>query len=88
MPQATNFDEWLRAYSPTWQYRRQRSGFNVISRHIDGTNPSDFWTVSENVAVVTWFGEVFPSITYNPDFDRHIQPFRQTLLDTIQTTNP
>ncbi|MGB2926006.1 MAG: O-antigen ligase family protein [Limnothrix sp.] len=87
MTKAPNFEIWLRAFAPTWQYRRLRSGFNVISRHIDGVNPSDFWTVSENVAIVTWFGDVFPSITYDPNFDTQLQPLRQQLIDTLSNAS-
>ncbi len=83
MSQAANFEQWLRAYAPEWRYRRTRSGFNVISRHIDGSIPSDFWTVTENVAIATWFGTVFPSIIYQPSFDRQIQPLREKLWQAI-----
>lgn len=83
MSQARSFNEWLRAYAPEWQYRRQRSGFNVISRHIDGPNPSDFWLVTENVAIVTWFNSIFPSITYRPSFEQQLQPLREQLWQTL-----
>lgn len=83
MTQAENFDQWLRAYSPESYYRRERSGFNVISRHIDGPNPSDFWTVSENVAIVTWFGNIFPSVVYEPKFELQLQPLQDELRRSL-----
>ncbi|WP_024546143.1 O-antigen ligase family protein [Picosynechococcus sp. NKBG15041c] len=80
---APDFATWIRALAPEVQYRRFRAGFNVNSRHIDGPNPTDFWTVSENLAINTWFGEFFPTITYDPSFDRQLQPLREALIGAI-----
>lgn len=78
------FDEWLRLFAPASNYRRLRSGFNVISRHIDGVNPTDFMTVSENVAIVNWFDEIFPSVVYDPAFEQQLQPLRDAFLQSLK----
>jgi O-antigen ligase len=72
-----NFQQWLRESSPVWQYRRERSGFGVLSRHIDGPLPSDLFLIVENVPMTNWFAEIFPSFPYFPDLDK-------TLLKTIK----
>ncbi|MBV5260808.1 O-antigen ligase family protein [Synechococcus moorigangaii CMS01] len=84
MADTPDFTTWIRATAPALQYRRQRSGFNVISRHIDGENPTDFWTVSENLAVTTWFGQFFPSVVYQPTFDLQLQSLRETFYTALE----
>ncbi|WP_232321320.1 O-antigen ligase family protein [Picosynechococcus sp. PCC 7117] len=89
MANSPDFATWIRVGAPVLQYRRQRSGFNVNSRHIDGDNPTDFWTVSENLAINTWFGEFFPSVVYEPSFDLQLQPLRDSLYAAFETNaNP
>ncbi len=95
MAQSQNFEQWLRLYAPTWQYRRSRAGFNVNSRHIDGIIPRDYWTVAENASVSLWFSFAFPAVVYDPSFENQIQPLRLQLtealkksLQTAPKTNP
>jgi len=77
MEKADNFDQWLKEKAPVWQYRRERSGFGVASRHIDGVAPTDFWLVSENVAISNWLAELLPSPKYAPELDLALQPLRE-----------
>lgn len=83
MASATTFDQWLKYQAPTWEYQRQRAGFGVNSRHIDGLQPTDFWLVAENVAMTTWFEQLFPSPVYNPELDLALQPQREALLQSV-----
>lgn len=69
MTGSKNFIQWLKEKSPIIQYRKQRAGFGVNSRHIDGVQPYDFFPVVENLALATWFSEVFPDPKYFPEFD-------------------
>ncbi len=64
MTQFTNFDDWLRQplapNSPlVINYRRQRLGFNVVSRHMDGVTPSDFFGVSDRAEISLFFKDLF-----------------------------
>lgn len=85
MEQSQSIDRWLKENAPVWQYRRERSGFGVVSRHIDGSIPRDFWVVAENLAMTTWFNELLPSPVYLPELDLALQPWRDAL---IQETLP
>lgn len=80
MATAKNFGDWLRLKPAVWQYRRERDGFGVVSRHLDGPSPQDFYLVQENVALVKWFEELLPSPTTKRDLDLALQPLRDTLL--------
>ena len=84
MNQANSLTQWLQEYAPTMQSRRQRSGFGVISRHIDGVIPADFLIVVDNIAVSTWFSELFPSYLYAPEIDRALQPWREELIAKVE----
>ncbi|MEG3437631.1 O-antigen ligase family protein [Pannus brasiliensis CCIBt3594] len=78
-----NLDIWLREKAPALPYNRQRTGFGVNIRHLDGPQPYDFAPVFENLAVSTWFSELFASPDYFPEFDTALQPFREELLAKI-----
>jgi tetratricopeptide (TPR) repeat protein len=79
----TNFDQWLKQNNIFLQYRRKRAGFGVVSRHIDGPQPEDFFLVVENLPINTWFEDVFPSPFYDPPFDLAIQPLREKVLKQV-----
>ncbi|GAB4535530.1 MAG: O-antigen ligase family protein [Pleurocapsa sp.] len=83
MAKSTNFTQWLKYTSPTMPYRRQREGFGVVSRHIDGAIPSDYFLVVENIAIATWFEQLFISPVYNPEVDKILQPRREALFSKI-----
>ena len=85
MKQANSFAQWLQQYAPFRQSRRQRSGFGVISRHIDGAAPADFLMVVDNIPVTTWFSELFPSSIYAPEIDKALQPWREELISQVET---
>ena len=64
MAQVTNFDNWLRqplaANSPlVFNYRRARLGFGVVSRHIDGVVPLDFFNVSDRAEISLFLKDLF-----------------------------
>lgn len=64
MNQAANFDAWLRqplpANSPlVINYRRARLGFNVVSRHVDGVVPLDFFNVSDRAEISFFLKDLF-----------------------------
>ncbi len=64
MAQAPNFDAWLRlplpANSPlVINYRRARLGFNVVSRHVDGVAPLDFFNVSDRAEISLFLKDLF-----------------------------
>ncbi|NJL45437.1 MAG: hypothetical protein HC922_06290 [Leptolyngbyaceae cyanobacterium SM2_3_12] len=80
MDQASSFTDWLQRTAPRWQPRSGRLGFGVLSRHIDGPNPSDFYPRVENVPVVKFFEEMYPSPVYFPALDTALQPVQNRLL--------
>ena len=84
MEQSKNFTDWLKNLAPVSQYRRQRAGFGVLSRHIDGPQPVDFFPIVENLAVKTWLTEVFPATDYDPPLDELLQPLREKFLASLK----
>ena len=83
MAQSKSFDQWLKQNSPTRELRRQRSGFGVLSRHIDGINPSDFLTVEENLAMTYLIRDIAYEWKYYPDLEKAIQVLREKVLSAI-----
>ncbi len=83
MGNSDSFDRWLRENAPSWQYRRQRSGFSVNMRHMGGATPLDYLQVVENIPIAVWFNSLFPYRRYFPDLDLALQPQRQALLNQI-----
>ncbi|MFN9052940.1 MAG: O-antigen ligase family protein [Pseudanabaena sp.] len=64
MKQAPNFDAWLRQPIPpnsplVINYRRARLGFNVVSRHLDGAVPMDFFNVSDRAEISLFLKDLF-----------------------------
>jgi len=84
MGRSSTFDQWVKQNAATRQYRRERGGFGVISRHIDGPAPVDFLSVLENVPMTYFFDAIFHSPSYAPDLDTALQPERDRLLALIQ----
>ncbi len=79
MAQSKSFDEWVKIHAPINQYRRERAGFGVLSRHIDGPAPQDFFPVVENTAMTQFLAELLPSPNYSPELDKALQPLRDKL---------
>lgn len=79
MAGATRFEDWLHRTAPSWEPRSGRLGFGVLTRHIDGPNPSDFYPRVENVAIVKFFETVFPSPVFFPALDRALAPYQQAV---------
>ncbi len=84
MNTSNSFDQWLKQNAPSIQYRRQRSGFGVVSRHIDGSIPLDLWVVVENIPMNTWFNNMLPSPRQNRELELALQPWRDDLLQQIE----
>jgi uncharacterized protein involved in response to NO len=64
MNQAANFDAWLRTPLPVnsplvLNYRRARLGFSVVSRHLDGVVPLDFFNVSDRAEISLFLKDLF-----------------------------
>jgi uncharacterized protein involved in response to NO len=83
MEQSKSLDQWIKQNAPTRQYPRERAGFGVLSRHIDGPAPTDFFPIVENVAMTQFFAELLPSPSYSPDLDNALQPLRDKLWASI-----
>ncbi len=82
MSQSSTFAQWL-YNAPSIPYRRERAGFGVVNRHIDGTIPSDFYLVVENSAIATWFSFLYSSPVYAPQLELPLQTQRNALLEKI-----
>jgi uncharacterized protein involved in response to NO len=83
MEQSKSLEQWIKQNAPARQYPRERAGFGVLSRHIDGPAPTDFFPVVENVAMTQFFAELLPSPSYSPDLDNALQPLREQLWKSI-----
>ncbi|OYQ66248.1 hypothetical protein B9G53_04450 [Pseudanabaena sp. SR411] len=64
MAQSPNFDAWFRLPLPVnsplvISYRRARLGFGVVSRHLDGVVPLDFFNVSERAEISLFLKDLF-----------------------------
>ncbi|PZD72361.1 hypothetical protein C1752_03601 [Acaryochloris thomasi RCC1774] len=86
MERSDSFEQWVKKNAPLQQYPRVRAGFGVLSRHIDGPAPSDFFPVVENAAVSQFLAELFPSLAYSPALDIALQPFCESLWRSIQAS--
>lgn len=83
MAQSKSLDEWIKLRAPAAVYRRERAGFGVLSRHIDGPAPQDLFQVVDNTAMTLFFSELLPSVSYAPALDNALQPLRQRLWQAI-----
>ncbi|PZO35394.1 MAG: polymerase [Pseudanabaena frigida] len=64
MNQSNNFDDWVRqplpANSPlVINYRRARLGFSIVSRHLDGVVPLDFFNVRDRAEISLFLKNLF-----------------------------
>jgi uncharacterized protein involved in response to NO len=84
MERSTSLDQWLKQNAPSRSYRRERSGFGIVSRHIDGSIPVDFLKVVDNIPVTQFFDSLIPrSLDFVPELDKALQPQRDALLRKI-----
>jgi uncharacterized protein involved in response to NO len=88
MSQSKSFDQWIKQNAPTRQAPRERAGFGVLSRHIDGPAPQDFFPVIENTAMSQFLTELLPSPDYSPALDKALQPLREQLWRSISPDQP
>ncbi len=82
--QSASFHQWLTEMAPVRSQRNQRLGFGVLSRHIDGPLPSDFFPRLENVLMTQFFSDLFPASIYSPRLDRLLEPLRKQLTDQAE----
>lgn len=87
MNQSQSFHQWLTQYAPARQYRRERSGFGILSRHIDGPIPRDFLVIGEIIPVTVFFSDLFHNPTYLYDLDRALANQWQPYLTQLATHN-
>ena len=83
MARSTTLEQWLKQNAPSRSYRRERAGFGVLSRHIDGPTPTDFLTVVDNIPMAQFFDQLLPVFRYAPELDSALQPQRDTLLQQV-----
>ncbi len=83
MARSSTFDQWLKQNAPSQQYRRERAGFGVLSRHIDGSIPVDFMTVVDNVPMTQFCKDLVPSFDYAPELDVALQMKRDALVQRV-----
>ncbi|HEY9655644.1 MAG TPA: polymerase, partial [Crinalium sp.] len=83
MARSSTFDQWLKQNAPSQTYRRERAGFGVLSRHIDGSIPVDFLTIVDNVAIAQFCKDLIPSFDYAPELDTALQPRRDALVQKV-----
>ncbi len=89
MERSTSLDQWLKQNAPSRSYRRERAGFGVLSRHIDGPLPIDFLKIVENIPLTQFFGELLPRfLDFVPELDQALQPDREALLAQIMQKSP
>ncbi|MDS3860940.1 O-antigen ligase family protein [Thermosynechococcaceae cyanobacterium BACA0444] len=80
-----DFDTWLRQTSPSQGVQYTRAGFGVLSRHIDGPQPSDFYLDAQNAVTSNILGTIWPTAYYLPPLDESLEPLRQTLVAKIKS---
>jgi uncharacterized protein involved in response to NO len=85
---SSSLEQWLKQNGPLRQYRRSRTGFGVLSRHIDGPAPDDFAVVTENILLTGFLSELFPSPRYQPELDQALQGWRDALIKAVQDLQP
>jgi uncharacterized protein involved in response to NO len=83
MNQSKSFEQWAKQNAPIHQSPRERAGFGVLSRHIDGPAPQDFFPVVENTAMSQFLAELLPSPDYSPALDNALEPLRNQLWRSI-----
>ncbi|MBW4471181.1 MAG: O-antigen ligase family protein [Stenomitos rutilans HA7619-LM2] len=83
MASSATFDQWLKQNAPNQTYRRERAGFGVLSRHIDGSIPVDFMTVVDNLPIAQFCQDLIVSFDYAPELDRALQAKRDALLQEV-----
>ena len=83
MNTADSLQNWLTQNFLTWQPRSQRSGFGVLSRHIDGPLPTDYLPRIENLTATRLLPESFDMNVYLPLLDQTLQSQRFSLLNQV-----
>jgi uncharacterized protein involved in response to NO len=85
MAKSATISQWLRKNAPSWTFRKERQGFGIVSRHLDGATPIDFNQITENMPMEIWFSTLFPSPVYAPEIDLSLQEWRVKLLNNLGT---
>lgn len=85
MDTAADFTDWLQRKAPSWQPRSQRLGFGVLSRNIDGPNPSDFLPRVKNIPIVQFFEPLLGSPLFFPALDQALEPYQTDLQEQFSS---
>jgi hypothetical protein len=83
MEKSATISQWLQKNAPSWTFRKERQGFGIVSRHLDGATPIDFNNVTENIPMEIWFSNLFPSPIYAPEIDLSLQEWRAKLFTNL-----
>lgn len=84
MARSESFETWLKQNAPAQPVRFQRAGFGVLSRHIDGPIPKDFFNGVENVGTTVLLPDLFPQKLYYPPFDLLLKPIQDPVIKAAQ----
>ncbi|MEM8602546.1 MAG: O-antigen ligase family protein [Cyanobacteria bacterium P01_H01_bin.121] len=83
MDEAANFQQWLTQAVPPLPYRRERTGFGVLSRHSDGPIVQDLPVLFANPGAVLLNRFWLRDLRYAPAFDLALQTWRDRLLQSL-----
>ena len=81
LQESPSLRDWVHNQQPLSPNRIRRVGFNVISRHLGGNQPSDFGAYYDNQAIATCFSELFTTLRYSPELDIALSKYWQPLLE-------
>lgn len=83
MNKTPDFAKWLTLFSPPVEYRKERAGFGVISRHIDGLIPRDYNPITDNLIVSVWMPQILSPFMYYPQFDLALEKDRHFIRESL-----
>lgn len=84
MNQADSFDQWVKNLAPAHEIRSTRLGFGVLSRHIDGPVPIDYFPYLANVPINQFFEKPFAGPYHLPVVDFALQPQRHAFMAKLR----
>jgi uncharacterized protein involved in response to NO len=76
MNNSDTFRRWLQENAPSQTFRIQRTGFNVIHRHLDGFTPEDLTILVENLPMNYLFSTLLQDLHYEPSLDQKLRQAR------------
>jgi O-antigen ligase len=83
MANTSSLQTWLQTV-PLWQQMRViYLGFGVFMRHVDGPDPVELISLTDNLAVKRFFADLLADVKYFPDLDAILQPERDLLYKSL-----